>query len=167
MHLITSIEDARELEGREVGLSDWIVIDQNRIDLFAEATDDYQWIHVDVDRAQREMPDGKTIAHGYLTLALIPALTGDFVEIKNLERGINLGVNKVRFYTPIQVGDRVRARAKVLSVRRRAGAMLLTSETRIEVEDRKKPACVAETLGMYFFSEEPADEPESAAADGA
>ena len=68
MHLITSIDDAKKLEGQEVGLSDWIVIDQNRIDLFAEATDDYQWIHVDVDRAEREMPDGRTIAHGYLTL---------------------------------------------------------------------------------------------------
>ena len=151
MHLIASIEDARGLEGKEVGLSDWVVIDQNRIDLFAEATDDFQWIHVDVDRAAREMPDGKTIAHGYLTLALIPALTGGFVDIRNLERGINLGVNKVRFYTPVQVGDRVRARVTVLTARRRAGALLLTSETRIEVEDRKKPACIAETLGMYFF----------------
>ncbi len=165
MHLIRSIDDAKQLEGEEVGLSDWIVIDQNRIDLFAEATDDYQWIHVDVDRAGREMPDGKTIAHGYLTLALIPALTGDFVEIRNLERGINLGVNKVRFYTPVQVGDRVRARTKVLSARRRAGAMLLTSETRIEVENERKPACVAETLGMYFFREELAAESEAAAAD--
>ena len=152
MHLIASIEDARGLEGKEVGLSDWVVIDQNRIDLFAEATDDFQWIHVDVDRAAREMPDGKTIAHGYLTLALIPALTGGFVDIRNLERGINLGVNKVRFYTPVQVGDRVRARATVLTARRRAGALLLTSETRIEVENSKKPACVAETLGMYFFA---------------
>lgn len=152
MHLIASIEDARGLEGREVGLSDWVVIDQNRIDLFAEATDDFQWIHVDVDRAAREMPDGKTIAHGYLTLALIPALTGGFVDIRNLERGINLGVNKVRFYTPVQVGDRVRARATVLTARRRAGALLLTSETRIEVENSKKPACIAETLGMYFFA---------------
>ncbi len=165
MHLITSIDDAKKLEGQEVGLSDWIVIDQNRIDLFAEATDDYQWIHVDVDRAKREMPDGRTIAHGYLTLSLIPALTGGFVEIRNLERGINLGVNKVRFYTPVQVGDRVRARATVLSARRRAGAMLLTSETRIEVENERKPACVAETLGMYFFREETAAEPEAAAAD--
>lgn len=152
MHLIASIEDARGLEGKEVGLSDWVVIDQNRIDLFAEATDDFQWIHVDVDRAAREMPDGKTIAHGYLTLALIPALTGGFVDIRNLERGINLGVNKVRFYTPVQVGDRVRARATVLTARRRAGALLLTSETRIEVENSKKPACIAETLGMYFFA---------------
>ena len=153
MHRITSIEDAKRLEGQEVGLSDWVVIDQNRIDLFAEATDDYQWIHVDVDRAGREMPDGKTIAHGYLTLALIPALTANFVDIPNLERGINLGVNKVRFYTPVQVGDRVRARASVISARRRAGALLLTSETRIEVEDQRKPACVAETLGMYFLKE--------------
>ena len=152
MHLIASIEDARGLEGKEVGLSDWVVIDQNRIDLFAEATDDFQWIHVDVDRAAREMPDGKTIAHGYLTLALIRALTGGFVDIRNLERGINLGVNKVRFYTPVQVGDRVRARATVLTARRRAGALLLTSETRIEVENSKKPACIAETLGMYFFA---------------
>ena len=165
MHLIRSIEDAKQLEGQEVGLSDWIVIDQNRIDLFAEATDDFQWIHVDVDRAGREMPDGKTIAHGYLTLALIPALTGGFVEIRNLERGINLGVNKVRFYTPVQVGDRVRARATVLSARRRAGAMLLTSETRIEVEDERKPACVAETLGMYFFREETAADSGSVASD--
>ena len=165
MHLITSIDDAKKLEGQEVGLSDWIVIDQNRIDLFAEATDDYQWIHVDVDRAEREMPDGRTIAHGYLTLSLIPALTGGFVEIKNLERGINLGVNKVRFYTPVRVGDRVRARATVLSARRRAGAMLLTSETRIEVENERKPACVAETLGMYFFREEASQEPEAAAAE--
>ena len=165
MHLITSIDDAKKLEGQEVGLSDWIVIDQNRIDLFAEATDDYQWIHVDVDRAEREMPGGRTIAHGYLTLSLIPALTGGFVEIKNLERGINLGVNKVRFYTPVQVGDRVRARATVLSARRRAGAMLLTSETRIEVENERKPACVAETLGMYFFREEASQEPEAAAAE--
>ncbi len=165
MHLIRSIDDAKQLEGEEVGLSDWVVIDQNRIDLFAEATDDFQWIHVDVDRAGREMPDGKTIAHGYLTLSLIPALTGDFVEIRNLERGINLGVNKVRFYTPVQVGDRVRARAKVLSARRRAGAMLLTSETRIEVENERKPACVAETLGMYFFREEPSAGAEAAAAE--
>lgn len=163
MHQVTSIEDAKKLEGEEVGLSDWIVIDQNRIDLFAEATDDFQWIHVDVDRAGREMPDGKTIAHGYLTLSLIPALTGSFVEFKGLERGINLGVNKVRFYTPVQVGDRVRARATVISARRRAGALMLTSETRIEVEDRKKPACVAETLGMYFFREETAEEAAAAA----
>ncbi len=151
MHIIKTIDDARALEGKEVGVSDWTVIDQTRIDQFAEATADYQWIHVDTERAQREMPGGKTIAHGYLTLALIPALTGNFVHVEKLERAINFGVNKVRFYTPVVCGARVRARAKILQARRRAGAMLLTSEVRIEVENERKPACVAETLGMYFF----------------
>lgn len=151
--VIKSIDDAKALEGEEVGLSDWAVIDQNRIDQFAEATADYQWIHVDTERAEKELPDGKTIAHGYLTLALIPTLTGNFIEVENLARAINFGVNKVRFYTPVQVGARVRARATVRQARRRAGALLLTSEVRIEVEGERKPACVAETLGMYFFDE--------------
>ena len=151
--IINSVEDARALEGEEVGLSDWAVIDQNRIDQFAEATADYQWIHVDTERAAREMPNGKTIAHGYMTLALIPALTGDFIEVPNLSRAINYGVNKVRFYAPVPAGARVRARATVLQARRRAGALLLTSEVRIEVDGERKPACIAETLGMYFFEE--------------
>ena len=151
--LITSIDDAKALEGKEVGLSDWAVIDQNRIDQFAEATTDYQWIHVDTERAARESPGGKTIAHGYLTLALIPALTGNFIDVPNLARAINFGVNKVRFYTPVPAGARVRARATILQARRRAGALLLTSEVRIEVDGERKPACVAETLGMYFFDE--------------
>ena len=153
MHVIKSIEDAKALEGEEVGLSDWTVIDQHRVDQFAEATADYQWIHVDTERAAREMPGGKTIAHGYLTLALIPGLTDSFVEVPNLERAINFGVNKVRFMTPVVVGSRVRARAKILQARRRAGALMLTSEIRIEVENERKPACIAETLGMFFFSE--------------
>lgn len=154
MRVINSIEDAKALIGQEVGLSDWIVIDQHRIDQFAEATADHQWIHVDIERAAREMPDGKTIAHGYLTLALIPALTGKFVEVKNLARAINFGLNKVRFYTPVPVGSRLRGRATVLQARKRGGALLLTSEVRIEVEGQRKPACVAETLGMFFFSED-------------
>ena len=157
MRLITSIEDAKALEGVEVGLSDWAVIDQHRIDQFAEATSDYQWIHVDTERAAKEMPDGKTIAHGYLTLSLIPALTGKFIEIKNLTRAINFGLNKVRFYAPLPVGARVRARATVKKARRRAGALLLLSETRIEAEGQRKPVCVAETLGMYFFDEDTGD----------
>ncbi len=154
LRIINSIEDAKQLEGQEVGLSEWAVIDQHRIDQFAEATADHQWIHVDTERAAREMPDGKTIAHGYLTLALIPALTSDFVEVKNLARAINFGMNKVRFYTPVPVGSRLRGRATVLQARKRAGALMLTSEVRIEVEGQRKPACVAETLGMYFFDEE-------------
>mgnify|MGYP001813640257 CR=1 FL=1 len=150
-YTVSSVEDAKALEGVEVGVSDWVVVDQHRIDQFAEATGDHQWIHVDTERAAQELPDGKTIAHGYLTLSLIPAVTGDFVEMKNLARAINFGLNKVRFYTPVPVGSRIRGRATVLQARSRAGALFLTSEVRLEVEGERKPACVAETLGMYFF----------------
>ncbi|MEJ2128627.1 MAG: MaoC family dehydratase [Woeseiaceae bacterium] len=153
MRPIKSIDDAKALEGEEVGLSEWAVIDQHRIDQFAEATADYQWIHVDTERAAKEMPDGKTIAHGYLTLSLIPALTENFLEFENLARAINFGANKVRFYTPVPEGARVRARATILQARSRAGALLLTSEVRIEVEGERKPACIAEILGMYFLGE--------------
>jgi acyl dehydratase len=156
LRIIKSIDDAKALIGEEVGLSDWVVIDQHRIDQFAEATTDHQWIHVDVERAATEMPDGKTIAHGYLTLALIPTLTGKFVHFENLTRAVNFGLNKVRFYAPIPVGSRLRGRATVLQARQRAGALLLTSEVRIEVEGQRKPACVAETLGMFFFDDAPA-----------
>lgn len=156
MHVIRSIEDAKALEGQEVGLSDWILVDQQRINQFAEATGDYQWIHVDPDRAKRELPGGKTIAHGYLTLSLIPTLTGGFVHVENLERALNFGCNKVRFYTMVPVGSRVRGRAVVKQARMRAGALHLLSEIRVEVEGERKPACIAETLGMYFFARTPA-----------
>jgi len=151
--LIRSVADAKALEGEEIGLSDWAVIDQHRIDQFAEATADHQWIHVDTERAARELPNGKTIAHGYLTLALIPALTADFIEVENLARVFNFGANKVRFYTPVPAGAMVRARAKLLQARFRGGALLLSSEVRIEVQGERKPACVAEILGMYYFTE--------------
>jgi acyl dehydratase len=153
VRVIKSIEDAKALEGEEIGLSDWVVVDQNRIDQFAEATADYQWIHIDTERAEREMPNGKTIAHGYLTLALIPALTAKLVEFQNLKRAINFGANKVRFYAPVPAGAKVRARATGIQARRRADALLLTSEVRIEVEGENKPACVAEILGMYYFDD--------------
>jgi acyl dehydratase len=158
--VIKSYSEAKLLVGEEVGLSDWFVVDQHRIDQFAEATADHQWIHVDTERAAREMPDGKTIAHGYLTLSLIPAMTENFLHVENLVRAVNVGLNKVRFYAPIPVGSRLRGRGRVLQARQRAGAMLLTSEVRIEVEGQHKPACVAETLGMYFFNEENATKPD-------
>lgn len=153
LHIIKSIDDAKALEGQEVGVSDWIVIDQDRINRFAEATNDFQWIHVDTDRAGKELPNGKTIAHGYLTLSLISSLTNNFVHMENLVRAMNFGCNKVRFYTMVPVGSRVRARAMVKQARKRAGALHLLSEVKVEVEGERKPACVAETLGMYFFKE--------------
>lgn len=165
MHIIRSIEDAKALEGQEVGVSDWVTVDQQRIDKFAEATGDFQWIHVDQERAARELPDGKTIAHGYLTLSLIPTLTSGFVHVENLTRAINFGCNKIRFYTMVPVGSRVRGRATVIQARKRGGALHLLSEIKIEVEGERKPACVAETLGMYFF-EEAVEEKAKAAGTG-
>lgn len=153
MYRIKTIEDAKALEGKEVGVSEWIIVDQKKINQFADATGDYQWIHVDEDRAARELPEGRTIAHGYLTLALVPALTGNFVQVDNLVRAINFGCNKIRFYSPVPEGARVRARALVLEARKRGGALHLTSEITIEVEGVRKPACVAETIGIYFVEE--------------
>ncbi len=150
MHVINNIDDAKALEGEEVGVSDWVVLDQDRINRFAEATDDFQWIHVDAERAASELPAGKTIAHGYLTLSLIPALTKDFVEVRNLERAINFGSNKVRYYAMVPVGSRVRARAVLLQARKRGNALHLTSRTTVEIDGEKKPACVAETIGVFF-----------------
>ncbi len=150
MHIIRSIEDAKALEDVEVGVSDWIVVDQERIDRFAEATDDHQWIHVDEARAERELPQGKTIAHGYLTMSLIPALTADFVAVENLERAINFGSNKMRFYAMVPVGSRVRARAILKQARKRGNALHLVSQITVEVEGERKPACVVETIGVFF-----------------
>lgn len=163
MHVIKTLADAKALEGIEVGVSEWVEVDQQMINRFAAATGDYQWIHVDEERAARELPGGKTIAHGYLTLSLIPTLTANFVHVENLTRALNFGCNKMRFYTPVPVGSRVRARATVLQARKRGGALHLLSEIRVEVEGERKPACIAETIGMYFF-EEQADEADTRAA---
>ena len=151
MFEINSIEDAERLEGQEVGLSEWVLVDQDRINRFAEATGDFQWIHVDSERAAAELPEGRTIAHGYLTLALIPALTEGFVEMPKLQRAINRGCNRIRFNAPIPVGSRVRARASITKASLRAGAIHLISEVRIEVEGVRKPACTAEIIGLYFL----------------
>jgi len=151
VHIVRNIEDARALEDVEVGVSEWIVVDQERINRFAEATDDFQWIHVDEERAAEELPHGKTIAHGYLTLSLIPSLTKNFVQVENLERAINFGSNKVRFYAMVPVGARVRARAVVKQARKRSNALHLISQITIEVEGERKPACVAETIGVFFL----------------
>lgn len=142
--------DLPNLVGREVGVSDWVTIDQDRINKFADATGDHQWIHLDVERAKKELPGGKTIAHGYLTVSLIPWLTSNFLKIEGVTRGINYGSNKVRFTNMVPVGSRVRARSKMLSVEPRGGGMQITSEITIELEGEKRPACIAETIGIVF-----------------
>jgi acyl dehydratase len=147
---IATFEDLPGLVGQETGVSDWVTIDQDRINKFADATGDHQWIHVDIARAAKEMPGGRTIAHGFLTLSLIPWLTGGFLRIEGVTRGINYGSNKVRFTNMVPVGSRVRARSKLVSVEPRGGGMQLTSEVTIEIEGQQRPACIAETIGIVF-----------------
>jgi acyl dehydratase len=146
----TNFADLPGLAGQEVGVSDWVTIDQDRVNKFADATGDHQWIHLDAARAAKELPGGKTIAHGYLTVSLIPFLTGNFLKIEGVTRGINYGSNKVRFTNMVPVGSRVRARSKMLSVEPRGGGMQITSEVTIEIENEKRPACIAETIGIVF-----------------
>ena len=151
MYKIESIEDAKALEDCELGVSEWITINQERINQFANATGDDQWIHVDSSRAKNELPDGKTIAHGYLTLSLIPALKRNFMEVAGLSQVINFGCNKVRFYSTVNEGDKVRARGTLLQARKRGSMIQLLSKISVEVEGGKKPACVVEMLVLLVM----------------
>ncbi len=151
MYKIESIEDAKALEDCELGVSEWITINQKRINQFANATGDDQWIHVDSSRAKNELPDGKTIAHGYLTLSLIPTLTRNFIEVAGLSQVINFGCNKVRFYSTVNEGDKVRARGTLLQARKRGSMIQLLSKISVEVDGSKKPACVVEMLVLLVM----------------
>ena len=150
-NVISSFEDLKALEGLEVGVSDWFQITQDQINQFADVTLDHQWIHVDVERAQQEMPGGSTIAHGYLTLSMIPAMTAGFLEFTNLKMGINYGLNKVRFTNMVAVDSRIRARSVVQTVRQRSGAAQLVGLTTVDIEGETKPACVVETVSFFHF----------------
>ncbi len=136
------------LVGKEVGVSDWVEISQERVNQFADATGDHQWIHVDVERATREM--GGPIAHGYLTLSLIPYLGRGLLPLEGVTRGINYGSNKVRFTNMVRVGKRVRMRQKLVSAEPKSGGMQLISECTIEIEGEERPACVAETISVVY-----------------
>ena len=142
------IKDLPGLVGTEVGVSDWLQITQERVNQFADATGDHQWIHVDVERATREI--GGPIAHGYLTLSLIPALGAGMLPVKGVTRGINYGSNKVRFTNMVPVGSRVRARQKLVSAEARSGGMQLINEVTIEIEGQDRPACIAETISLVY-----------------
>jgi acyl dehydratase len=148
--IIDSIENVKAFVGKEVGVSDWYLIDQERINKFAEATDDFQWLHVDIERAKKELDVGSTIAHGYLLTALFPVLSEKTI-IFNGERVINCGLNKVRFKQMVPVDSRVRLRSTLKSARFRAGALQVILVNVMEVEGQTKPACIAETIAFYFM----------------
>ena len=143
--------DIKQHIGREFGPSEWLTVDQAMIDKFAEATGDHQWIHVDVERAKRELPGGKTIAHGYLTLSLLPRLAPQLMQVAKRSRGVNYGSNKVRFVSPVPAGSRVRLTQTIKSVEPVEGnGVRVTSEMVIEVEGAPRPAMVAETIGVAY-----------------
>jgi acyl dehydratase len=142
------IKDLDGLVGQEVGVSDWLEITQSRVNEFADATGDHQWIHVDVERATREI--GGPIAHGYLTLSLIPHLSAGLLPVKGVTRGINYGSDKVRFTNMVRVGKRIRLRQKLLGVEPKSGGVQLKSQCTLEIEGEERPACVAETLSLLF-----------------
>jgi len=137
--------------GETLGPSEWLTVTQEMIDKFAEATGDHQWIHVDVERAKKEMPGGKTIAHGYLTLSLLPRLAPTLMKVEKRTRGLNYGSNKVRFTAPVPAGARVRLSQKLLNVEPMEGnGFRVTSQMTMEVEGNSRPAMVAETLGIVY-----------------
>ena len=142
--------DLAQYVGKEIGVSDWFTVDQEIIDKFADATGDHQWIHVDVERAKREMPGGKTIAHGYLTLSLVPRLAQTIYRVKKRSRGLNYGSNRIRFTGQVPAGSRIRLRQKIKAVDPVEGGVRITSESTVEVEGSERPALVAETIGMQF-----------------
>jgi acyl dehydratase len=145
-----SFDELPKLAGQDMGTSDWVLIDQDRINKFADATGDHQWIHVDVERAKTLMPGGKTIAHGYLTLSLIPMLGAQIMSITGVSRGINYGSNKVRFTNMVPVGSRVRARQKLIAAEPKGPGLQLTNEITIEIEGQDRPACIAETISLVY-----------------
>ena len=142
--LVVAFSDLPDMAGRDLGVSDWLNLDQPRIDRFADATDDHQWIHVDVERAMREQ--GGPIAHGFLTLSLLPRLQDDLFRIEGADKVLNVGVNKVRFVSPAPAGVRVRLRQTVAAVEARAGGWQIVSDCVIEGEGQEKPLCVAQSV---------------------
>jgi acyl dehydratase len=151
---IPTLADLRARVGQEIGVSAWMVVAQDRIDAFADATGDHQWIHVDANRARTETPFGGTIAHGFLTLSLVSALVRDLVTVGGLRMAINYGLNRVRFVSPVPSGSRIRARVSLAAVQDVGDATQATWNVTIEREGADRPTMVAEWLVRYYFRDE-------------
>ena len=149
---VNSLDELRTLSGQEVFVTDWVQLSQRHIDLFAEASGDFQWIHVDVARAQKESPYGNTIAHGFLTLSLLGQLYAKHVSLPFCEMGLNYGLNKVRFTSPVVAGSRLRGRFVLARLDDIAGGVQLTFAVTLEVEGQERPALVAESVIRQYFT---------------
>ena len=151
MQVITSIQDAQALVGSELGVSDWLTVDQQRINDFADVTGDHQWIHVDVERARAQSPYQAPIAHGFLTLSLVPALSKDNFRVENAKLAINYGLNKVRFLNAVPVDSRIRVRSALADATAKGDAVDLTVKHTIEIDGVDKPAAVAEMIVRVVY----------------
>jgi acyl dehydratase len=151
MHVFQDFETVKQAVGSEVGVSDWLLVSQDRIDRFAEATGDDQWIHVDVERARRELPYGATIAHGLLTLSLIPSFFKDVLRIDCVRSSLNYGSDRIRYITPVPAGSRLRGRISIVdAMDQPPNGLRVTYRTSVEIEGAERPACVAETIALHF-----------------
>ncbi|WAC53854.1 MaoC family dehydratase [Gordonia sp. SL306] len=146
----TSVEEMKAAIGEDLGSGEWLEITQERVDAFAEATGDHQWIHVDPERA-KDGPFGATIAHGYLTLSLLPVLAGGIFTVEGPKLVINYGANKVRFPNPVKVGSRIRSNAVITSIDETPAGVNMVVKNTIEIEGVEKPACVAENVRVLVY----------------
>jgi acyl dehydratase len=149
MRVFNGVDELRAAVGTQLGVSDWVTIDQSQIDTFADATGDHQWIHVDEERAKTG-PFGSTIAHGFLTLSLLPVLVAQTYRIEGTKMGVNYGLNRVRFTSPVPVGSKVRGNIELVDVADVAGGVQMTTKVTVEIEGSERPALVAEWLTRQY-----------------
>lgn len=149
--VIESLEELNKLAGQEVAVSEWFEVTQDRVNAFAETTEDRQWIHIDAERAKTDSPFGSTIAHGFLTLSLLAHFASEALQVKgDFKMGINYGLNRVRFVSPVAVGSRVRAHFSLVGIEQVAGGSQIIWNVTVEIEGAQKPALVAEWLVRYY-----------------
>jgi acyl dehydratase len=152
MRVFASATEVAAAVGSELGVSGWVEVTQERIDRFAEATGDRQWIHVDPERARRESPYRATVAHGYLTLSMLPVFIYEVIRLDGVRRSVNYGSNRVRFPAPVPAGSRLRGRIRLLAADpMRDGGLRATLQTTVEIEGSERPACVAETMAVHYW----------------
>jgi acyl dehydratase len=144
-----TLEELKAAKDVDLGVSDWLEVTQERIDLFADATDDHQWIHVDPDRA-KEGPFGTTIAHGYLTISLLPAMVTSIISVTDVKMGVNYGIDKLRLTSPVKVGSRVRTKGRLLEADEKGGGVLYKVAVEVEIEDADRPALIGEVLYLVY-----------------
>jgi len=149
MRSFETIAELKDLLGQEIGVSDWIAVTQERIQLFADATNDHQWIHVDVERA-KSGPFGATIAHGFFTLSLLPEMAASAFTVREARMGVNYGLNKVRFPAPVPSGSRLRGHFKLVGYEPLEGGAQITVQVTMEREGSDKPVCIAESIGRRY-----------------